>query len=938
MSNINYIGEHLLPGQIGHFLVVLAFISAGLSALALFQSHRSNDVTWKSLGRMAFTLHGTSILSIIGIIFYLMINKHYEYHYVWSHVSDDLPFRYIFSAFWEGQEGSFLLWMFWHVVLGFFIMWKNDKWTDGVLATVGLIQFFLVSMILGVYVMGHKFGSSPFILLRDAMDIPLFANAQYLELIEGTGLNPLLQNYWNTIHPPTTFLGFASLTIPYAYAISGLISKDKSQWVNDVLPWGLFSGAVLGTGILMGAAWAYEALSFGGYWSWDPVENSSLVPWLIMIAGIHTNLIAKSTGRSVVTTYAFYLLAFVLIVYSTFLTRSGILGDTSVHAFTEMGLEWQLIIFLASFSILGIILLIKNYGTISFKGEEEPIESREFWMFIGALVLLFSAVLISFTTSIPVYNKIFDAVGSVIGSDMSSLHRTSPLEPIEHYNRYQLWIAVLIGLLSAFAIYLRYTGKGWKNYRRSFYTKMGLHVGIAAILTLVLSWWINLYNWTYWLLLFSAMLTITANMDYLISFSLKHLKKAGSTVSHIGFGLLILGIMASGLNKSYLSSNPFAQRGLIDNFDEERLNRNITLIEGAPMFMNDFWVTYVKDTMVGNLRKYLIHYRQVDSSGKKLDEFVLSPQVVYDNKVTKVASVNPSTKRYLHKDIFTHITSIPPQLMDVQMAAEIEDSLSYQQFALYKGDTFYIGENVRATIKDIIRNPTHVEYTAEENDIAFGVRFLFEDTIKNMTWQAKPMAVLRGNLIYKYSDQVNPIKVRIELLDDIFNSDRYSENLEFQSIKTGLKQPITVDDHQVTIQGFSEEINHPGYDKVEGDIAITAFVEVITPSSDTLTLKPVYVIRDSRQFSLNAFDAHHGIHLRLSGIDPSNGVMSLEIAFGNGVDKNDIPFRVADNVPRSDYIVMEAIVFPGINLVWIGSILMIIGLFMGVFDRRKKAR
>src|SRR5690606_32062162 len=132
-------------------------------------------------------------------------------------------------------------------------------------------------------------------------------------------------------------------------------TNQHREWLKPVMPWASFSAAVLGIGILMGSAWAYEALSFGGYWAWDPVENTSLVPWLILIAGIHTNLIAKNTEYSIKSTYIFYLLAFILVVYSTFLTRSGIVGDTSVHAFTAMGLENQLIFFILLFSGIAIV-------------------------------------------------------------------------------------------------------------------------------------------------------------------------------------------------------------------------------------------------------------------------------------------------------------------------------------------------------------------------------------------------------------------------------------------------------------------------------------------------------------------------------------------------------------------------------------------------------
>ena len=203
--------------------------------------------------------------------------------------------------------------------------------------------------------------------------------------------------------------------------------------MKPVFPWALFSGAILGTGILMGGAWAYEALSFGGYWAWDPVENMSLVPWIILIAGIHGNLIARSTGYSIKSTYLFYLLTFVFIVYSTFLTRSGILGDTSVHAFTEMGLETQLILFLGFFTLGSLLLYFIKLRQIPAPEKEESSGSKEFWIFIGSLVLIFSAVLITVSTSLPVYNKIrqiFDPnfIGRVITDPRASLQQIPTLD------------------------------------------------------------------------------------------------------------------------------------------------------------------------------------------------------------------------------------------------------------------------------------------------------------------------------------------------------------------------------------------------------------------------------------------------------------------------------------------------------------------------------
>jgi cytochrome c-type biogenesis protein CcmF len=184
-----------------------------------------------------------------------------------------------------------MLWSFWHCLLGWFFIRKKSIWENGVLGVINLAQFCLASMLIGLYFFGAKVGSSPFILLRLDTEAPIFGNPNYLQLLgDGKGLNTLLQNYWMVIHPPILFLGFASTIVPFALAVAGLI-KNRHDWTGTALSWTGFSAAILGLGVMMGAAWAYESLSFGGYWAWDPVENASLVPWLTLVAGLHTNLI-----------------------------------------------------------------------------------------------------------------------------------------------------------------------------------------------------------------------------------------------------------------------------------------------------------------------------------------------------------------------------------------------------------------------------------------------------------------------------------------------------------------------------------------------------------------------------------------------------------------------------------------------------------------------
>ena len=379
---MKYLGEHLLPGQIGQFFVILSFVSALVATIAYYKAAQAQLVeqaaAWKKLGRLAFIVDAASVFIIFGIIYYIISNHYFEYHYAWNHSDRSLDTGYLLSSIWEGQEGSFLLWMLWHGVLGILLIRTSGKWEAPVLTVVSFVQFILATMIIGIHIFDVKIGSTPFLLTRQVFqDAPIFTQADYLTRIkDGNGLNQLLQNYWMVIHPPVLFLGFASTLVPFAFAISGLWTKNYGGWTKVALPWTLFSACILGTGILMGAAWAYESLTFGGYWAWDPVENASLVPWLILVAGLHTQVIFNATGHSLRATYLFFILSFIFILYSTYLTRSGDLQDTSVHAFTSLGLNWQLRVFVLLFLLPSAYLFIRRYKAIPSIAKEDDCRAQ----------------------------------------------------------------------------------------------------------------------------------------------------------------------------------------------------------------------------------------------------------------------------------------------------------------------------------------------------------------------------------------------------------------------------------------------------------------------------------------------------------------------------------------------------------------------------------
>jgi cytochrome c-type biogenesis protein CcmF len=244
---------HYFIGDLGHLFVITSFVTALVTAFVYFRGTVAQDLgekeAWLKNGRFSFYSHAIAVFGICVTLFLIIANHYFEYHYAYSYSDKKLPDYYLISTFWNGQEGSFLLWMFWHAVLGIILIHTNRFWEAPVMTVFALVQAFLASMILGVVLPGieMKVGSSPFILLRDAMqDAPIFRTQPDYIPEDGRGLNPLLQNYWMVIHPPTLFLGFAATLVPFSFCIAGLWLKRYEEWIRPALPWALFAGAVLG--------------------------------------------------------------------------------------------------------------------------------------------------------------------------------------------------------------------------------------------------------------------------------------------------------------------------------------------------------------------------------------------------------------------------------------------------------------------------------------------------------------------------------------------------------------------------------------------------------------------------------------------------------------------------------------------------------------------
>ncbi|WP_395802844.1 heme lyase CcmF/NrfE family subunit [Daejeonella sp.] len=816
--DIQFIGENLLPGKIGQFFIVLSFCTALLSTIAYYFATstnlskdslvRASSEGWKKIARLAFIINILAVIGIGSSLYYIIYNHLFEYHYAWAHSSKILPVYYIISSFWEGQEGSFWLWMFWQSFLGFIIFKRAKSWENSVMTIMMLSQAFIASMLVGVEVFGLKIGSSPFILLRDAMPGPIFQRGDYLSVItDGNGLNPLLQNYWMVIHPPTLFLGFASMIIPFAYAIGGLWERRYSEWVKPALPWTLFAVMILGTGIIMGSFWAYEALNFGGFWAWDPVENASIIPWLTLIAAVHVLIAYKNSGHSYFTATFLVLISFVLVLYASFLTRSGILGETSVHSFTDLGMFWHLVLYIFVFFFLSIFFLVIRWKELPITKKDEETYSREFWLFIGALVISIACLQILASTSVPVFNAVF-------GTEIAP-----PADVIAHYNKWQVPFAVVIAIISAFSQYLKYK----KTDPKKFYISISVSFVLSIFITAAAVYIMDIYsNVMYILLTFAAIFSIVANARILGDAFAGKWRLAGSAVAHIGFALLLVGALVAAATNKVVSINNTGI-GFGDEFAKNNNPReNIILYQDEPVKMDRYTVTYLGDSVEGVNTYYRINYKVLDEkSGKEKENFTLYPNAQVNAKMRQIIA-SPDTKHYLFHDIYTHVSSVP------------------------------------------LKEEDHEEHEGHSDD----------------------------------ENYEKPITYEINIGDTV----RFREGY-------------------ILVKGINREAKVQNIPLGENDIAIGLQLEV-NSDGKTYPSEPIYMLKDGSKFDFGKKVDEKGLKFRFTNVFP---------------DKNKLELMLYQK-PKAEkaWVVLKAIEFPYINLLWGGTIIMVIGFILSIFRRNKE--
>ncbi|MBD3297938.1 MAG: hypothetical protein GF341_04725, partial [candidate division Zixibacteria bacterium] len=538
------------------------------------------------LARNAFRVTAGLLAASLGLLLFLILTHRFEFVYVRNYSSTDLPLYYLIATLWGGQEGTLLLWIVYVSLLGLLLMKMAGRFERWSMATVSLF-------ILSVLVILLK--RSPF-------------EATPTGPVEGAGLNPLLQDFWMTIHPPIMFLGFALSIFPFAIAVSGWVRREYRTWTPLAWVWLLAAWCTLGTALVMGGYWAYKVLGWGGYWAWDPVENSSLIPWIFATGGVHALIMLKKKNALARSAFLFSILPFIAVLYGSFLTRSGILGDFSVHSFLDLGINSLLVAVLSVFTVIGFGVLIWRSrhvrGTIAYSS----MKTVDFLVSMGVLSLLVAGALVLIGMSTPLWTRLFGPASNV-SLDYYFL-ATTPIALILLFGLslfpFMRWIKASKPVLSpeasiSFAVALFATGGAFI-------------AGMTEVLYLVL--------------IFLASFATASNFWLLVDHFIRKKKIAGAYLAHVGLAILIIGAAVSSAYET---------------------KTQVGLPLGQPVHKMGWTLTYQgKDTNApGGKTPYHILVERPGSS----TAYVCSPrqfQLPYDGGVMR----KPAVKKFWNKDLY----------------------------------------------------------------------------------------------------------------------------------------------------------------------------------------------------------------------------------------------------------------------------------------------
>lgn len=385
--------------NLGTWLLHLCAFFALYACIASLLGGKLQRKNWILSSRNALWVSAGLVFICTILLLTALVRGDFQLEYVFQYTNSTMPLFYKFAALWGGQNGSLLWWVTLLSAFSSIALFKhrhtNQNLYPFVITTLAAVQFFFLILLIFP---ANPFTELPFGMFKD-----------------GRGLNPLLQNYYMIIHPPSLYLGYVGMTIPFAFGIAALISgKLDNEWILQIRKWTLTAWFFLSIGNLLGASWAYEVLGWGGYWAWDPVENAAFMPWLTASAFLHSVIIQEKRNMLKVWNMILVILSFTLTLTGTFLTRSGIVS--SVHAFAQSDIGTYFFVFLVICITISVGLLIYRLPALQSKSVFDSMISRESAFLFNNLVLVGAAFAILWGTLFPVLSEAVRGVKISIGA------------------------------------------------------------------------------------------------------------------------------------------------------------------------------------------------------------------------------------------------------------------------------------------------------------------------------------------------------------------------------------------------------------------------------------------------------------------------------------------------------------------------------------------
>lgn len=475
--------------------------------------------------------YATCACGVVGALslWTLVLSQQYTVQYVWKNSNPELPFGYRFASFWADQEGTFLLWILYNTVLGSVLLRRareDERWVMPFFTLINVSLFALLAFMNPFWLPAAEevrgklmeVGATPDKITFLPEKHELWRNLAYYfgwgsyvhpKFLKAKGLNESLQNFWMVIHPPTLFVGYSSMIVPSCFALGALMRRDYDGWIHRAQSWLAFSWVVLGTGIFLGAYWAYETLGWGGYWSWDPVENSSIIPWVVGTALIHGMLAQRARGNFKQANLFLGLMAGTVVLLSSFLVRSGVLSETSVHSFAspQKSVFNTLLGMLALWFTMSVGIWIWRYKDIQSEIAYEHTWERHFGFFLGLITLSATAIVIMFGVTLPVWKPWLPLIGGKANVDFTFYNKAllpvmfvtvllmalTPLMPwrrsregraLKPFSVAALVLSALVSVFFGFAAVWAWQG-GFRTQNDMAYLAFGLMLALAVVTNLV---------------------------------------------------------------------------------------------------------------------------------------------------------------------------------------------------------------------------------------------------------------------------------------------------------------------------------------------------------------------------------------------------------------------------------------------------------------------